>query len=107
MSLHEQNFYKLYGNDLPTPPEIVETIQEFNTNLINRFRFDKILPFIDFNHFLLAGGSVLMCFLRNNTQFINSDLDFFLYRTKFQELHHHISMKYTTLISFTINLFLV
>ncbi|CAF2004654.1 unnamed protein product [Rotaria magnacalcarata] len=81
LSLHEEKFYKVYGSDVPIPPEVVENFHEFKSNLISRFRFDKISPFIDFNHFVSAGGSVLMCFLRNATQFINSDLDFFILDT--------------------------
>ncbi|CAF3306530.1 unnamed protein product [Rotaria socialis] len=80
LSIHEQNFYKFYGNDLPTPPEIVHTFQQFKDNLQNRFRFDKISQFIDFSQFTLAGGSVLMSLWQNTTQYVNSDLDFFLYR---------------------------
>ncbi|CAF1494758.1 unnamed protein product [Rotaria magnacalcarata] len=80
LSIHEQNFYKFYGNDLPTPPEIVHTFQQFKDNLQNRFRFDKISQFIDFSQFTLAGGSVLMSLLQNTTQYVNADLDFFLYR---------------------------
>ncbi|CAF4070262.1 unnamed protein product, partial [Rotaria magnacalcarata] len=77
LSFHELNFYKIYGNDLPTPPKIVRTFQEFKDNLINRFSFDKISSFIDFNQFILAGGSVLMCLLQNAEQCITSDLDLF------------------------------
>ncbi|CAM4843746.1 unnamed protein product [Rotaria magnacalcarata] len=35
LSFHELNFYKIYGNDLPTPPKIVRTFQGFKDNLIN------------------------------------------------------------------------
>ncbi|CAF3640616.1 unnamed protein product [Rotaria socialis] len=77
LSFHELNFYKIYGNDLPTPPKIVRTFQEFKDNLINRFSFDKISSFIDFNQFILAGGSVLMSLLQNAASCIASDLDLF------------------------------
>ncbi|CAM4851597.1 unnamed protein product, partial [Rotaria magnacalcarata] len=68
----------IYGNDLPTPPKIVRTFQEFKDNRINRFSFDKISSFIDFSQFILAGGSVLMCLVQNAEQCITSDLDLFI-----------------------------
>ncbi|CAF2925058.1 unnamed protein product, partial [Rotaria sp. Silwood2] len=36
LSVHEKKFYNIYANDLPTPPDIVRTFQEFKHNLINR-----------------------------------------------------------------------
>ncbi|CAF4765169.1 unnamed protein product, partial [Rotaria sp. Silwood1] len=100
LSIHEQDFYKVYGNHAPTPPELVETLEDFKNNLINRFRFDKISPFIDFNHFVLAGGSVLMCFLRNTSQFINSDLDFFYIGQDFKHFINILSNIYGNLCDY-------
>ncbi|CAF1257752.1 unnamed protein product [Rotaria sordida] len=77
LSFYEQNFFQLYGQNSPISPGIVSSFQEFYSNLIQRFQFDRIAPFIDFNEFNLAGGSVLISMLRNAPQPISSDLDFF------------------------------
>ncbi|CAF3348043.1 unnamed protein product [Rotaria sp. Silwood1] len=84
LSHHEHKFFNLYENDLPTPAEIVKTFQDFQNNFRDRFGFDQISPFIDFNQFILAGGSVLMFLLRNSIEAFYSDLDFLCW-TRFQQ----------------------
>lgn len=72
-----QSFFQLYGENPQISPEIVSNFEQFYSNLIQRFQFDKIAPFIDFNKFNLAGGSVLISMLQNAPEPISSDIDFF------------------------------
>ncbi|CAF1470017.1 unnamed protein product [Adineta steineri] len=79
LSFYEQSFFKLHGQYPPVSPQIVSTFEQFYSNLIQRFQFDRIARFIDFNKFILAGGSILISMLLNVLQPISSDLDFFLH----------------------------
>ncbi|CAF4065563.1 unnamed protein product, partial [Adineta steineri] len=68
LTSYEQHFFKLHGQYPPVPPHVISNFEQFYSNLIQRFQFDKIAPFIDFNKFILAGGSVLISMLRNVSQ---------------------------------------
>ncbi len=75
----------MYGDNAPTPPELVTSLQQFTNNLMDRFSFHKINSFIDFSKFVLAGGSVLTYMIENPPHVISSDLDFFYVGQTFDE----------------------
>jgi hypothetical protein len=77
ISSHEEKFFRLFDQTPPVSPQIVRTLQDFKNNLINRFVFDKIHPFINFDEFILAGDSVLMSILHHAPCNMTADLDFF------------------------------
>ncbi|CAF1058847.1 unnamed protein product [Adineta steineri] len=103
LTSHELNFFHLYGEIPPTPPQIVTAFQDFHYNLTQRFSFNKIAPFINFNLFSLLGGSVLMSILHDVPETMTSDLDFFYVSHSFNNfiqtirtIQHNLSNIYFT-----------
>jgi hypothetical protein len=72
----ENQLFVKFQQKAPVPPLIVTSIQEFVTDLNDRFSFHMWLSLIEFNRFNLVGGAVVLCILRNVHRQITSDLDF-------------------------------
>ena len=81
LTIEESEFFNIWGNN-HTIPKLVVKREEFFRNLICRYEYDVWERFIDWNLFIMAGGSVVSSLLINATINDVSDIDLFFSKRK-------------------------
>lgn len=76
MSIHECTLFNIFGNN-QTTPEIVKNFVQFLQNFTSRYQYDVWGMYVDWNLFIIAGGSVISSLLVQPPTGNESDVDLF------------------------------
>ncbi|CAF1287202.1 unnamed protein product [Rotaria sordida] len=96
----ELMLFKIWGNNR-TPPNIVTNLNQFIENLTSRYEYDLWGPYINWDTFVIAGGSVISSLLVEPlTEKNTSDIDLFF-------LQQNSRLFKTAVVSLTIALTLI
>ncbi|CAF3768088.1 unnamed protein product [Rotaria sp. Silwood1] len=96
----ELMLFKIWGNNR-TSPNIVTNLNQFIENLTCRYEYDIWGPYINWDTFIIAGGSVISSLLAEPLTKNTSDIDLFflqqnsrLFKTAVNELENQLQSKY-------------
>ncbi|CAF1459703.1 unnamed protein product [Adineta steineri] len=76
LSVEEFTFFKILGNNQKIP-EIVNNLNHFIQNFTYRYEYDVWGQYVDWNSFIIAGGSVVSSLLVHHLTRNGSDIDLF------------------------------
>jgi hypothetical protein len=76
LSIDEHTLFTIFGNN-QTPPNIVDNLIEFVENFKNRYEYDIWGTYVDWDLFVIAGGSIVSSLLVQPPTENGSDVDLF------------------------------
>ncbi|CAF3265137.1 unnamed protein product [Rotaria socialis] len=76
LSVDECALFKVWGNN-QSPPKLVLNFDQFIKNLKSQYEYDIWRSYIDWNLFVIAGGSIVSCLLVQPFTGNTSDIDLF------------------------------
>lgn len=97
----------MHRNNINNKQCLINNFNEFSQELTNRFYYNKWKDLINWDHFVLAGGSALKCILKNTFISNNSDhdIDLFAYRLTKYEFYEQVRKFSSRNCEFTIEYF--
>ncbi|CAF4103243.1 unnamed protein product, partial [Adineta steineri] len=83
LSVEEYTFFKIFGNNQKIP-EIDNNLNHFIQNFTCRYEYDVWGQYVDWNSFIIAGGSVVSSLLVHHSTRNGSDIDLFFLKENLQ-----------------------
>ncbi|CAF1368428.1 unnamed protein product [Rotaria magnacalcarata] len=100
LSVDECTLFKTWGNN-EFIPQIVKTFDQFTQNFIFRYEYDIWGGDIDWDSFIIAGGSIISCLIVQPSVGNTSDIDLFflkqnpwLFKRAVDDLENRLQNKY-------------